>query len=288
MNARVLTPAILLFCVASESQSSPKALTQKEACRQFMPAVVRVDVADGKASGFIVSADGWIVTAGHVVIDRSTGELRHTASVKLPDGSTKFAKIFMDRESAARDFALLKVDASGLPFLQLGSSNETEPGSELTLIGYPFSAVSSYAASTNTKFCLSTFVTATDTVPYSGVNVDAVYFQGPAVQGLSGGPLISRETGRVVGIQSQKMAAVGQGLIAVRDKMLDFKKRATGLGIRTETIQGGTNPAEDILSLINVLDQHLANGLGVATGADDAARFLTVTKRKYDKEQKRH
>src|SRR4029077_5538839 len=96
---------IFLLTLYGESQTG-KSLTQKDICKQSMPAVVRIDVAEGVASGFIVSADGWILTAGHVVFNQQTGEQLTTVSVRLPDRSTAFAKVFIDKESMTRDFAL--------------------------------------------------------------------------------------------------------------------------------------------------------------------------------------
>lgn len=277
MFIRRIICSLSLFCVCAICQTN-KSMSQKEACSKFMPAVVRIDVADGAASGFIVSSDGWIVTAGHVVIDERTGDQRHVAFVRLPDGTVKVAKIFIDEQSVIRDFAILKVEAVGLPFLELATTNEIEPGSELTLIGYPLSAEGPYSPSVLTKFCLSALVAATDTISYNGVNVDAVYFQGPAIKGLSGGALISRETGHVVGIQSKKMASIGMGLAKIRNDISTFQKNSQII-----ILEAGTNPTDDIKQLIDVLDRHLVNGLGVATGADDAGRFLAITQRAYKK-----
>src|SRR5215472_2657601 len=81
---------------------------------------------------------------------------------------------------ASRRFAILRClrwTLPDLPFLELAATNEVEPGSELTLIGYPFSAESAYAPSVVTKFCLSTLVAATDTITHDRVKVDAIYFK---------------------------------------------------------------------------------------------------------------
>jgi len=212
----MLTRLLVLVYLCTTSLAQPtKPLTPKEACTRFMSKVVRIDAgADTVASGFIISSDGWILTAGHVVFDHQTGQQLSTILVRLPDRTTSLAHIFVDRESVIRDFALLKVDKTDLPFLELGSWTEVDPGSEVTIIGYPFSAGAD--ASITTKFCLSGLVAATDTVSNNGVSVDAIYFQGPVVKGLSGGPVISRDTGHVVGIQSQKLAGISSALAATR------------------------------------------------------------------------
>ncbi|HZW93608.1 MAG TPA: serine protease [Candidatus Eremiobacteraceae bacterium] len=243
-----------------------------------MPAVVRIDVADAGASGFIVSPDGWIITAAHVVFDHQTGERLTTVSVRLPDGSAPLARVFVDEESAIRDFAILKVEKSGLPFVELGSWGDVEPGSDITIIGFPLSAGTEPKITITNKFCLSGFVAATDTISKDKVEVDAIYFQGPAVKGISGGPLISRDMGRVIGIQSQTLAGISVGLDDVRNKILAVERQ----GYRMT--QMGINPSQTFLDIINVLDRHLANGLGTATGADDVVTALAKAKRAYDKE----
>ncbi len=255
----------VLFAVSLGSAQNP--ITQKEACKRFMPAVVRIDVADGKATGFIISPDGWILTAAHVVLDPQTGERRSAVAVSIPDGTSPLAEVFIDKDSVIRDFALLKVDGKNFPFLQLAADEEISPGSDVTIIGYPFAAESKYSTSINTKFCLSGMVAATDTIADHGINVDAIYFQGPAVKGISGGPVISRDTGHVIGIQSQRLAGIGPGLDAVRSIL----QNGPAPGVQVEMHFAGVNVGPTIVELINVLDRHLANGLGAATGADDAA-----------------
>ena len=57
MNLKLIVPGTLLLTSFGQAQTA-KPLTPKEACAKFMPAVVRIDVADGRATGFIVSQMG--------------------------------------------------------------------------------------------------------------------------------------------------------------------------------------------------------------------------------------
>jgi S1-C subfamily serine protease len=280
IGALIVVSVLTVFSIYSIAATQPTPLTQKEACKHFMPAVVRIDVPGGNASGFIVSSDGWILTAGHVVFNHETGERFSTVAVILPDKSTSLARVFVDRESVIRDFAILKIDKSNLPFLELGSGEELSPGSDLTIIGYPFSAGSD--ASITAKFCLSGLVAATDAISKNGVNVDAIYFQGPAVKGLSGGPVISRDSGRVVGIQSAKLAGINSSLDTTRTQLIN----GPATGAYAETTIGGVKLEKTFLDLINVLDRHLANGLGTATGIDDPSAALRKAQRDDKKEHR--
>jgi len=190
------------------------------------------------------------------------------------------AQVFIDTESVIRDFALLKVEKTGLPFLELGTESEVSPGSDITIIGYPFSAESAYTASINTKFCLSGMVAATDTIVEHGVNINAIYFQGPAVKGISGGPIISRDTGHVVGIQSQKLAGIGVELNDIRKQLVAGKSNMT---VRFT----GVDLADSLIGIIDVMDRHLVNELGSGTGASDVAYALKKARREYERQHPR-
>ena len=85
----------------------------------------------GLGSGFIISADGYVLTNAHVV-----GDARDV-TVRLADAKREFkAKVIgVDRRT---DVALLKVDATGLPTITVGDSNKLEVGDWVAAIGSPF------------------------------------------------------------------------------------------------------------------------------------------------------
>ncbi len=81
-------------------------------------------------SGFIISDDGYILTNNHVVSESNT------IKVRLDDEREFEAKIIgTDPQS---DVALLKIKASGLPYLPLGDSDKLEVGEWVIAIGSPF------------------------------------------------------------------------------------------------------------------------------------------------------
>jgi serine protease Do len=114
--------AIFTNVAACQSQS----LSQREACQKFSDAVVSIDAGgESKGSGFLVSPDGLILTANHVVADKD-GTYHQAISVHLSTGEDVLASPAMtiSAESVGQDFAILKVSAkSKLPFLSLGSSH---------------------------------------------------------------------------------------------------------------------------------------------------------------------
>ncbi len=100
-----------------------------------LPSVVSLSVNDGTVgavgTGFIISDDGYIVTANHVV----EGMTRITAI--MSDGTT-YEAIKIDG-NAFTDIALIKIEASGLPTVKLGKSSDMLVGDKVFAIGCPVS-----------------------------------------------------------------------------------------------------------------------------------------------------
>jgi serine protease Do len=82
----------------------------------------------GAGSGFIVKTDGLIVTNKHVVADKDA-----EYSVILSDGSQFTAQVLA--RDPALDFAVLKINKSGLPIVKLGDSSKIKPGQTVIAIG---------------------------------------------------------------------------------------------------------------------------------------------------------
>lgn len=89
----------------------------------------------GLGSGVILSADGWIVTNSHVV-HLVTGKLADSVSVELSD-RRRFPATIVGADSLT-DLALLKIEASNLPYLPIGDSDRVEAGDLVFALGNPF------------------------------------------------------------------------------------------------------------------------------------------------------
>ena len=108
----------------------------KDLATLIKPSVVVIESVDrngyegGRGTGFLVREDGVIATNFHVI-----GE-RRDFSVRLSDGRTFRPRsiLAIDRD---RDLALIKIEAQGLPVLQLGDSDELTPGQAVLSIGNP-------------------------------------------------------------------------------------------------------------------------------------------------------
>lgn len=83
----------------------------------------------GQGSGFIVSADGYILTNNHVVQNVDV------ITVTLNDGTEMLGKVIGQDNNS--DVALIKIDGKNLPFLKLGNSDEVSVAQPVMAIGTP-------------------------------------------------------------------------------------------------------------------------------------------------------
>lgn len=150
----------------------------------------------GQGSGFIISADGMILTNAHVVRDAKE------VTVKLTDRREFIAKVL--GSDPKTDVAVLKIDAKNLPTVTLGSARDLRVGEWVLAIGSPFGFSNSVSAGVVSAKGRS--LPDDSFVPFIQTDV--------AVNpGNSGGPLFNTR-GEVVGINSQIYSHTGgyQGL----------------------------------------------------------------------------
>ena len=143
-------------------------------------------------SGFIISADGYLLTNHHVVdgADEITVRLKNRRELR--------AKVIgSDPQS---DIALLKVEATGLDAATLGRSSSLKPGQWVVAIGSPFALENSVTAGIVSAVGRA-FSNEQRYVPFIQTDV-------AINQGNSGGPLFNLD-GEVVGINSQIFSNTG-------------------------------------------------------------------------------
>jgi serine protease Do len=92
--------------------------------------------AQSLGSGFIISADGYIVTNNHVVAPGNRSAVVESITVTLPNRQEYEAKLI--GRDAASDLALLKINATNLPFVNFGDSTTARVGDWVVAIGNPF------------------------------------------------------------------------------------------------------------------------------------------------------
>lgn len=142
-------------------------------------------------SGFIISDDGYVLTNHHVVKDADE------IVVKLTDRRELVAKLI--GSDARTDVAVLKVQASGLPVVNIGSPNDLKVGEWVLAIGSPFGFEQSVTAG---------IVSAKGRSLPGGNYVPFIQTDVAINPGNSGGPLFNMD-GKVVGINSQIYSRTG-------------------------------------------------------------------------------
>jgi serine protease Do len=150
----------------------------------------------GQGSGFIISADGLILTNAHVV--REAKEV----TVKLSDRREFSAKVL--GSDAATDIAVLRIQAKDLPIVRLGDPQNIEVGDPVLAIGAPYGF--EQTATTGIISAKGRSLPGDAVVPF--IQTDAA-----VNPGNSGGPLFDG-SGAVIGINAQIYSQTGgfQGL----------------------------------------------------------------------------
>lgn len=138
-------------------------------------------------TGFIISADGYVLTNHHVV------DGAEEVTIRLSDRRQLSAKVVgSDQQS---DVALLKVASTGLPALRIGDSDALKPGQWVVAIGSPFGLDHSVTAGIVSAVGRANPYADQRYVPFIQTDV-------AINRGNSGGPLLDTR-GQVVGINSQ-------------------------------------------------------------------------------------
>jgi serine protease Do len=151
--------------------------------------------SESLGSGFVVSADGLIVTNNHVIDGADDIE------VYLPDGTRLSAKVVGTDQKV--DLALLKIEAGHpLKFVEFGDSDTAQVGDWVMAIGNPFGLGGSVTLG---------IVSARNRDIESGPYDSFIQTDASINQGNSGGPLFDMN-GKVVGINTAIVARGGASL----------------------------------------------------------------------------
>ncbi|MDQ3617154.1 MAG: DegQ family serine endoprotease [Pseudomonadota bacterium] len=140
-----------------------------------------------QGTGFLISADGYVLTNHHVV------DGAETVQVSLSDRREFTAEVIGSDQPS--DVALLKIDASNLPSLRLANADNTKAGQWVIAIGSPFGLEQSVTAGIVSAVGRSNPYANQQYVPFIQTDV-------AINRGNSGGPLLNT-SGEVVGINSQ-------------------------------------------------------------------------------------
>lgn len=254
-----------------EYDSESGVLTTPELYEKCLPSVVSVycesATSKGIGSGFIVSDDGYIATANHVVSGMTD------ISVILSDKKEYKATVAGGNEFT--DIALLKIEASNLPAVTFGKSSELLNGEKVVAIGTPadlgFSgSVTSGEVSYNGRI-MYIYNESTKVLEKKMKVIQTNALVNP---GNSGCPLFD-EHGRVVGIITMKLSDkyVGMGFAIPSDGALPI----------LNAMKSGTELTDEMLSAVSVRPAKLGiSGSPASVNGVYGVKVTGFTDSKYD------
>jgi serine protease Do len=232
--------------------------------RRFMPQMPKSFKQRSLGSGFLVSADGMIVTNNHVV------EHADEILVKLSSGGHQYKAKVLGTDPKT-DLALVKIDSQGeIPALKLGDSSNIRVGDWVVAIGNPFGLEQTVTAG---------IVSAKGRVIGQGPYDDFIQTDASINPGNSGGPLLNLQ-GEVVGINSAIFSESGGNMgigfaipsnlaMAVIDQLKTHGKVVRGwLGVMIQDV------TEDLAKSFGLSEPHGALVSGVKEDAPGAKAGL--------------
>ncbi len=200
---------------------------------------------EGLGTGFLVSADGLIITNQHVTAGADT------IIVTLRDGREFPARLL--GEDDRTDIAVIKIDAAGLPTSPLGRSRALQIGDWLIAVGNPYGFVLGNTEPSVTAGVVSALNR--DILPggdQASIYVDMIQTDAAINPGNSGGPLVNAD-GEVIGVNtfilSQSGGSVGLGfaipieraLRVARDIQANGRVRRGWVGVEVAGASPGTS-----------------------------------------------
>jgi serine protease Do len=203
--------------------------------------------AQSLGSGFLISADGYIVTNNHVVSAGAEGASVDSITVTLTNREEYTAKLV--GRDVATDIAVLKIEAKKpLPFVKFGDSTKSRVGDWVVAIGNPFALSGTVTAGIISAVHRST-----------GAGYDKFIQTDASInQGNSGGPMFDMR-GNVIGINSQILSPSG-GNVGI-----GFAIPSEQAAPIVETLRKGLSIKRGYLGVqISPLGDDLADSLGLA------------------------
>ena len=154
--------------------------------------------AQSLGSGFIISADGYVVTNNHVINPPETQAELEEVTVTMPDGTEYVAEVVGN--DRASDLAVLKISRrEPFPFVRFGDSSQARVGDWVIAIGNPFGLGGTVTSGIVSAVYRNTGGGAYDRYIQTDASIN---------RGNSGGPLFDME-GNVIGINNAIFSTTG-------------------------------------------------------------------------------
>ena len=220
--------------------------------------------ATSLGSGFIVSADGYIVTNNHVIsggrdaAGQGTTSVVSSITVTLPDRKEYVAKVI--GRDVNSDLAVLKIEATGLPFVTFGDSTRARIGDWVVAIGNPFGLGSTVTAGIVSALHRG--------INGGGANDRYIQTDASINQGNSGGPMFDLN-GNVIGINTAIYSPTG-GNVGI-----GFAIPAEEAKPVIEALRRGQRVKRGYLGVgIQPIDDNIAESLGLPKNVGELIRSV--------------
>ena len=199
--------------------------TIAELVRNVQGGVVQIIALTGSGSGFIIDADGRVVTNQHVVSGN------RSVTVRMHDGTEYQASVL--GVDAVADLAVVDIAPEiAFPYVPLGDSSLVQVGEEVIAIGYPLG------------FQLGQSQTVTDGIisarrpNFQGSGVEHLQTNAAINPGNSGGPLFNR-AGEVIGVNTSRRETTSDGRPVIG---ISFAVSINEVKARLTTLTGSGSP----------------------------------------------
>jgi S1-C subfamily serine protease len=243
------------------------------------PAVVRIDVTahpdtinrrTGTGTGFVIASNGIIVTNAHVANAETTSAAAQLV-VTLGDGTSAVGHVV--GEDRTQDLAVIKINRTGLPTVQLGDSDTLQVGDAVVAIGNALGIAGSPTVTSGIVSGLgrTVHIAGTETL------VDAIQTDAAINPGNSGGPLVDID-GHVIGINTAIADPGSANNIGfaisissaepVLDALRDGKTpRIAYMGVSTQTVTPGLVELRHLRTAVGAYVAVVTHGTGAARAA---------------------
>ncbi len=210
-------------------------------------------------SGFIISPDGYVVTNNHVISPARNNATVEEITVIMSDRKEYRARLI--GKDVASDLALLKIEASNLPFVRFGDSTRTRVGDWVVAIGNPFGLGGTVTAGIVSALHRS----------IQGAGAYDRYIQTDASinTGNSGGPMFDIN-GNVIGINTALISPTG-GNVGI-----GFAIPAEQASPVIDALRRGQRPQRGYIGVsLQPLDESVASALGIPKDRGELIRGVT-------------
>jgi serine protease Do len=209
-------------------------------------------------SGFVISADGYVVTNNHVVSPSRTGATVDQITVTFPD-RREFEAELVGRDPAS-DLAVLKIKGSNFPFVRFANSEQVRVGDWVVAIGNPFGLGGTVTAG---------IVSALHRNIGAGIYDRYIQTDASINMGNSGGPMFDLN-GNVVGINTALISPTG-GNVGI-----GFAIPADQARPIVDALRRGQRPQRGYIGVgLQNITEDIAESLGLEKNRGELIRSVT-------------